>query len=416
MKTVNRTKKCTAMAALGAALVLGGPRNVAAQTLGERVEALEEKVEQGRASLADALGIDIHGFVAADYLYNFNDPDSHTNQFRVFDNDANSVTLNQANLYFARSKEDESVGFVANLDFGKTAEVVGGVTRWSNNPSNSESLNSFELREAYLTYKTPFSLMPDGDPIVLKGGKFVTLHGAEIIKNYNGFNYNVSASVLFGFAIPFTHTGLMASIPIGSMLALDLGVVNGWDNVVDNNDGKTLHAGLKIAPVDTFSLYLSGSYGPEQNDNGNSKRTMLTALATLNATDALTFIVDANYGTENDVPDPFSTPVFADGTRDADWYGVAGYAIYSVTDRLQLSLRSEVFDDPDGVRTLFQESGFGPGVTVWEITPTVSYKVTEGLLWRAEYRHDETDRQFFEKESGFQRGQDTIATEFIYAF
>jgi hypothetical protein len=30
-----------------------------------------------------------------------------------------------------------------------------------------------------------------------------------------------------------------------------------------------------------------------------------------------------------------------------------------------------VFDDPDGVRTLFQETGFGPGATFWEMTPTL---------------------------------------------
>jgi hypothetical protein len=54
-------------------------------------------------------------------------------------------------------------------------------------------------------------------------------------------------------------------------------------------------------------------------------------------------------------------------------------------------------------------------VTVWEITPTVSYQITNGLLGRFEYRHDEADKPFFGKQDRYQNGSDTIAFNFIYA-
>jgi len=36
---------------------------------------------------------------------------------------------------------------------------------------------------------------------------------------------------------------------------------------------------------------------------------------------------------------------------------------------------------------------------LWEITPTVAYQVTDGLLVRAEFRHDSSSRNVFNKDT-----------------
>jgi Putative beta-barrel porin-2, OmpL-like. bbp2 len=397
------------------------------QSVQQRIDAIEKEVKDSEKSIADKLGVEIHGFVAGDYAYNFNAPDSRTSQMRVFDNDANSFTLNQANLHVQRTKPD-GIGFVTDLDFGKTAQVVSGTTRWSNAAPAS---NNIDLRQAYITYgiaDTPFSL---------QAGKFVTLHGAEVIKSYNNFNYNISNSMLFGFAIPFTHTGLLGTYTLPSDWgSVQAGIVNGWDNVVDNNDGKSLHSMVTLNPSSMVSFAVGVTYGAEQNSNATSKRLMVSPLLTIKPTDQLTFVIDYNYGNESNIklactPDPTgecnsslgnASIVRAGG--NVMWQGVAGYIVYALNDQWQLALRGEVFDDPDGVRTLFQQAGHGPGATFWEVTPTVAYKIVDGLTWRAEYRHDESDRRFFDKGSRGQgspnglgqTGQDTLGTELIYAF
>lgn len=379
------------------AAILAVPTLAAAQTLQERVAALEKKIDA--KSVAEALGVDIHGLVAVDYMYDTNSPDHEDTNLRVFDGKSNSFTLNQANLRISRQREKEDFGFVLNMDFGETAEVVGGATDWD---SDSESSNSFELREAFLTYKVPF-----GEEVVLKAGKFVTMHGAEIIKDYNNFNPTISNSFLFGYAIPFTHTGLMLSFPMGEYFAADLGLVNGWDNVVDNNNGKSFHGGFKIMPAEPVSIYLSGTYGPEQDHRGDSKRALAAMLVTINATDQLTFILDGNYGNETDIlPERGS----ATGTRAADWYGLAGYVVYKPIDDLALALRVEGFDDSDGYRT-----GTEPGTTFWEITPSVAYKLTEKVTARFEYRHDEANHEVFNDGDRLQNGRNTVAAELIFA-
>ncbi len=395
-----------------AAAALALPRPALAQTIGERVEAIEKKLEGG---LAGALGIDIHAMAAVDYMYSLNNPDSDKVQYRVFDSDHNSFVLNDVFLQFSRQKEDEDLGFVVNMDFGKAAEGEGGVTFWKNDSNknnladdSSENDNSIELREAYLTYK-----LPVGDGITVKAGKFVTLLGYEVLKTHTAFNPNISHSIMFGYAIPFTHTGLLFSLPLGEYVALDLGVVNGWDNVTDNNDGKSFLGGIKVTPADIISMYFSGTYGPEMTDNGKSKRGVMSANATLTPIDMLSFAIDMTYGHENSALPHRSS---AGGLRGSDWWGVAGYTMVSITDDLAFNLRAEYFNDPDGVRSGFTAPGRAPGVGVWEITPTLAYQVTKGLLARIEYRHDEADQPFFDKGARTQSGSDTLAGELLYAF
>jgi len=382
------------------------------QSVRQRIETIETEVKAQEKTIADKLGIDFHAFVDTLVLYNTNSPASHNNQLRVFDVESNSFSLQQANINISRKKEDEDVGGVINVDFGKEAEIVGNVTHWSNNPNSTESTNSVELREAYLTYKLPF--FRDITTVTLKGGKFVTLLGAEVINNYDNFNYNISRSFSFGFGVPFTNTGLMANVPIGSLVSIDAGVVNGWDNPDDNNNGKTFMGGVGFTPIDWYSFYLSGTYGPEQNSNGHSKRGVFTWVNTLKPLDQLTLVAEATYGNESDLVGPTQSD-------SALWYGGCGYIVYKFSDRLQAAFRGEVFEDADNTRFLLPASlstGLTPtSSTAWEVTPTISYQLTQGLLWRGEYRHDESNAKAFQTSSGnFVSGQDTFSSELIYAF
>ena len=47
--------------------------------------------------------------------------------------------------------------------------------------------------------------------------EFVTLLGEEIIPTYSNQNYNESHSYIFGFGIPFTHTGIRAQTPLSGL-------------------------------------------------------------------------------------------------------------------------------------------------------------------------------------------------------
>jgi hypothetical protein len=380
---------------------------VLAQDLDERVTKLETAYEEHKADAEGALGIEINALVSTTYNYSFNEPDGSDNiGMRIYNNDHNSIDLRDAVLALSRLREDETFGFALVMDFGRTA-VQGNGTDYGFLDDDDNRV--FDIREAYLTYNTPIEI-PGGGKISFKGGKFVTLLGWEVLLDpmSGGYNDNVSLSLLSGFSIPFTHTGILLNAPINDMLDFTIGVVNGNDVVQDNNDGKTLLAGLGIAPMDNLEFYVAGTYGGEEDpiaDGGagaGSKTGILTANMFLQATDSLAFVLDGTYADVSGV-------TLDNGRRGANWYGGGAYAIINLTDALQLTLRGEVFDDPDGIKT-----GLLNGATLWEVSPTISYWFNEHLLWRVEYRHDEANKPLFPADDGqMWRGQDVISTEIL---
>jgi hypothetical protein len=412
-----------------AALALVWPRVGNGQTIEDRIKILEDKIEERHQTAEQAIGIDMHFLGMFDYNYDFNSPPGGNIPLTTLTYKNNSFTVRDAAIFLGRNKDDEAFGFGFTLDVGDTANAIkarwGGTGPTSTEPAANENLCGntgdcfVEIREVYLTYKTPLTVPTSGQPLSLKVGKFVTLLGYEVIPTYTNFNPNISSSISFGFGIPFTHTGILGHLPLSDAFALDVGVVNGWDNVADNNSGKTLLAGLGIT-LDPVVAYLSGTFGSEQdpiNDSpfgppkqtifpgAGSQRGVISANATWKVIDQLSFALDGLWANESKLiqtgPGSFDS---------ANWYGLVGYAIVQPMDKMQVALRGEWFDDPDGVRT-------GVGQTLWEVTPTFTYNVSDHLVFRTEYRHDESNKRYFSTGSGATvRGQDLVLTEGIIAF
>lgn len=368
-------------------------------------EGLENRVKKLEDGIGLLNGIKFGGMVYGSYNYNFNNPDSKDNSLRVFDNRANNFTLDLAQI--ALSKEEQGgVGFKVVLNYGHTAGLMQ--SDWTGDGSFSNGTNNFELEEAYMTYTAGI-----GKGLGIKAGKFVTLLGAEVIESPN--NLNISRSFLFGYAIPFTHTGVLFSYPVMERVSLSAGVVNGWDNVIDSNKGKSFLGNLTVNPIDALTLSFNGVYGAELPDKGGSKRGVFDLVATYNLNDHVTFMTNYDYGSESDT---------GLGGGDALWQGVAGYVNISGGlfnpdwEPFSIAQRLEWFSDEDGVRT-------GQRQDLWEATTTLKYKITENLHLRAEYRHDDSNKRVFAQRrftvgddtiTHFLHGQDTLAAELAYLF
>jgi hypothetical protein len=249
--------------------------------------------------------------------------------------------------------------------------------------------------------------LPD---LQLKGGKFVTLHGAEVIESPR--NPNISRSLAFTFAIPFTHTGLLLSYAISPQVSVMGGVVNGWDNVVDSNDGKSFHGGVAVTPVEQFSIAFNGMYGPEQPDRSGSKRALGDVVATVKPVEDLTLSLNYDYGNETDLGPGNDTTV--------EWHAVAGIVALELPDAFLLpvgfAVRGEYFDDSDGSRL---GGTFGDHQNVWEVTTTAKLVLAEGLWARVEYRYDNVEHEhpvFLRDVGGLQEDQHTVAGELSYVF
>ncbi|MCI0371072.1 MAG: porin [candidate division NC10 bacterium] len=386
-----------------------------AGTVDERLKAVEEAVQSPVLSLLRE--VTLTGYVQTTYNFNFEDPPTKTNNLRVFDDEANQFTINNIELAFSRQPTEKvPVGFGVVMNAGRDTRKtkalgLGGGATGDDNP--------FDLQQAYVTYVAPV-----GKGVTFKAGKFATLLGAEVIEA--PANFNVSRSFLFGFAIPFTHVGALATYPFTDQVSATVGVVNGWDNVRDDNRGKSAIGQISLAPLEGFTLLVNGIWGAEQAERDSPKRWVVDVVATYNppSLKALTLQANYDYGREDEAAEDGASIL-----RDATWQGISLIANYDLTEKLSFAVRGEYFIDQDGARTAF--AGPGPSgllprqsrLNVYEITATAKYKLWGGLFTRLEYRHDQsiTDgggQRVFDGETGVstRKRQDTITVELAYVF
>lgn len=332
--------------------------------------------------------IQINGFVSSAYTYNFNRPSDSLNGIRVFDRDDNSFKPDVAELVFQKEAKDPgNVGFRVDLNHGFSLPAVEHSTGVAQS-------DDFDLQQIYVSYNAPV-----GNGLLIDFGKFITHMGLEVIEGYDGWNYNYSRSILFGWAIPFTHTGLRVSYDFNDVFSAMLMVVNGWDNVTDNNDAKTLCFHLGIAPWEKVSLSLNYIGGPEQANNDQNWRQGINAVLILKPAERWELQLNGDYGWEE----------MGTTGPDVEWGGFAGVVRYAFTDFLAVNLRGEYFDDNDGART-------GVGQELWEVTLTPEITISEHLILRPEYRHDESSAGFFNNNGVVSDSQDTIAMNAIFFF
>jgi hypothetical protein len=337
--------------------------------------------------IKDYLGLSI--YLQGGYTFNFRNPDSGTNEQRIFDQKTNSFLIDLAQIQFAKEAPLGGVGYKLKVSFGETAKYI-------HSAGLGDPGDVVDLTEAYANYVAPL-----GSGLKVQFGKFVTYHGAEVIEARDNFNY--SRSFLFNYAIPFTHTGFLAGYTFSPAFTANLYVVNGWDVTNDNNKGKTFGTSFVVTPIEPLTMNFGLMYGPEQSDNSSHYRFLFDWVGTFKATKKLTFVLNADFA--NEAKDPLN------GGRNSRWYGVAGHAKYAFTDFLSASIRAEYFGDRNGVRT-----GIPQNLT--EITITPEFRIVKNLLVRPEYRHDWSNRNGFDSRhrTFVRKNQDTIALGMMYTW
>lgn len=336
--------------------------------------------------------IRVNGFISTAYEYNSNRPATGTSSFRVFDYNDDSFNLDVAELVvqMAPSKANEA-GFRVDFAAGKSIPRIAKTQDRSN--------TQFDVQQAFASYIAPL-----GSGLRFDVGKYVTHLGYELIEGYDGYNDNYSRSILFGYAIPFTHTGVKASYTFSTKVAGMVEVVRGWDLLRDNNPSKSVGAQLTLTPVAPLSIWLNWIGGHELADDNHTRRNVFDLVATLKPLGALTLGVNADYGIEKGTSrvDPGS---------DGRWRGIAGYATIAATSKLSITLRGETFHDDGGTRL-----GTDTRAILSEATVTPAYKFTDHVLLRGELRYDKANQPILVNRDALGERQTTIGGNFIVVF
>jgi Putative beta-barrel porin-2, OmpL-like. bbp2 len=375
----------------------------------------------------------ISGYVQTSYQYGFNRRGDQTGidsssqgviPARGFDHQGSSFDINQVKLTLEKplDESDYSAGYRVDLLFGSDARIIHSRQNTAFNEQQSGNTfdigNDGDLEQAYVQFR-----LPVGNGLDVKFGKFVTLLGNEAIDA--PANWNFSHSYIFLYGLPFTHTGALASYKFNDMVDAQVGVVNGWDNVQDNNSGKTVIGRVGVTLLGGKLVFASSAIGgPENTGDGRNYRWTVDEIITFNVNEKLSLALEGVYGREN--IDTTNNALLRDS---ASWWGAAGYAKFQWTSHFSTAFRAEYFADDGGFRT-----GLGRTVGV-DVLPgpfgkadSVNYQeytlsaqldnVWKNLTPRVELRYDHVNEEVFggPLPDGVAQSAFTISFDMIYVF
>jgi hypothetical protein len=200
------------------------------------------------------------------------------------------------------------------------------------------------------------------------------------------------------FAIPYYHSGVRITHTHENFWLTGY-IYNGWNNVVENNGGKTFGATLGLTPLKGLTIIQQWIGGPEPG--GIQNKDVLDSIVTFSPSDTLSLALNFDYGWAKD-----------DAGDNKTWTGIAAYAKIAPTDKLAFIPRVEWYDDKDG---------FTMGTTqiMKEVTLTGEYKLSDSLLTRLEYRSDWSTEDMFASDTSTVANtdtQDTITLGVVYMF
>jgi hypothetical protein len=436
--------------------------------LGSNVVFAADAPAADAPSIWKTLGFQVSGAAEASYTQNFNNPGTNVNSLRVFDTQANSFVPQVAQFMMERPANAEGsaldrVGFRARVNYGAQSRFSRARTNYQPGTDNTE----LDVHELYGEY-----IAPIGNGLKIQFGKINTLIGLEVINSWE--NPNWSRSWTFGLAQAFTETGIRVTYPFASWATMAVGLVNGWDNIEDNNRGKTVTWNLNLTPAEVFGIIFYGGYGPEQS-NGNAifgnaaagscvnfttgcdpsaKRLVMGSLITLKPTSSDTLIIEPYYGNESNAS---GIRALNGHSPNARWNALLAYYTHDFNDQTQpnafsLRIRGEIFEDAGGARTCVGGAnfnggsnscaqfplavGFLPGTppvpgaggifnaatgggvvqTLWGITSTLQWKPAPSLITRAEFRYDKSDKNSFVRGTPDGTGLDGVNNQQTFGF
>jgi hypothetical protein len=341
----------------------------------------------------------LSGFVDGYYQQNFQNPTTRTSSLHSFDTFTNQFGLNLIELVVDKTPtaENSRTGYHVALGYGQAINAI--------NATDPGGLGfSQYLKEGYFSY-----LAPVGKGLQVDFGKFVTPAGAEVIETKDNWNY--TRGLLFNFAIPFFHYGLRAKYTFNDKYSLTGLVVNGWNNIVDNNTGKT--GGLSFGWNPTKKVAVTETYivGPEGNNNNNDLRQLTDTVVTYSPTAKLSFMTNYDYA-RGDRITPTTRPVF--------WSAVAGYAKYAFTSSYAVATRYEHYDDHNGFTTGIPATATTPFIPTPQslngVTGTFEHIIAGHIISRFEYRRDMSTRPTFFRGLTPVKSQNILTGGLVFVF
>jgi hypothetical protein len=356
----------------------------------------------------DCNGITVGGWIEQGFTWN---PDSPANRFnnpmsmafpnaasrsRVLGTDrSNEYEMNQLYLYLEKSVDTNAcawdlggrIDLLVGTDY-YTVEALGleaeqdGSAKWNDDDGpRPGSMYGAAMPQVYGEVFAPI-----GSGLSVKFGHFYSPLGYEQVPAPNNFFY--SHTFMTGYAVPFTHTGVLSTYNLTDTISLQGGMTLGWDNFTNPHDNVGFLGGIGWKSCDSrtsLSLVLHVSEEFDDTLLQDNDRYTQSVVFSHKIRDDLTYVIHSDIGHEND--GSFDSGL---GTIDAEWYGIAQYLQYEISECLGAGIRFEWFRDDDNARVV-PVGGLGDPGNYCGFTGGVNWRPFENLVVRPELRWDWSD-------------------------
>ena len=309
---------------------------------------------------------------SADAYFKYDFKKQAGNNRTSFTNAQNAFAFGMASVKFEHTTS--KVSMVADLGFGTRAAEF----------SYNDAGILAAVKQLYVSYSPAAG-------VKLTAGTWATHVGYELVDPQLNRNYSMSYMFTNG---PFTHTGVKADFTKGKH-----GFMIGISNPTDYRlppagqiNKKFVIAQYSIAASDAFKLY-ANYVGGKAPDTSIINQFDLVAIATISKK----FNIGINATINN------SQTWDGDSKKNVtakSWWGAAGYFNVDPKDWLGLTLRSELFNDMDGVK--------GFATSIFANTLSANFKV-DGFIFIPELRLESAGKQIYFDENSVMNQKSAVS-------
>ena len=341
-------------------------------------------------------GFKLTGYAAGSYAYSGRSAGDTAIVGRLYDRLQNRFMLNALAVVLDKPYDPAkfSAGFHSELLLGQDATLIR---------SNGFDLGAqADIPHLYVALNVPTA---SGNGLQFKVGRMVTLMGVEVIETIA--NPNWSEANQFIYVENFTGLGVSVETKFNQYVDAQFRVINGWDQVSDNNNRKSLMGRVGIYPDALSSISLVGYWGPEEAGNNTANRYGVNGVLWRKVGSKVNVWLQGDYGQEQ------ANAALPVPTQDARWWAAGAWVTYDFTSSVSLALRGDYMNDEDGARTngVF---GFLPntGQKFGSGTATLNIKAWPSAVVRPEVRYDRSTLATFNGK----KDQVTIALAVAYLY
>src|SRR5437899_7562035 len=344
-------------------------------------------------------GFKLSGFAEGSYAYSGRSDGGTTIVGRLYDRLQNRFMLNALAVVLDKPYDPArfSAGFHTEVLVGQDATVIQSNGFFG--PGTPA-----DVPHLYVTLNVPTA---SGNGLQFKVGRIPTLLGLEVIETYA--NPNWSEGNQFIYVENFTATGLSVETKFNDHVDAQFRVINGWDQVSDNNTRKSLMGRIGIYPDASTSLGIVGFWGPEEANDNTANRYGIEGLLWRKLGKAAVWI-QGDYGQEQ------ANAALPEPTQDAKWWALGGWVTYDFSSALGLALRGDYVNDENGARSTVNGVGVGfpanLGQKFGSGTATLNIKAWPSAVVRPELRCDRSTLGAFNGK----KDQITVALAVAYLY